>query len=160
MTLAVVTRAFSFMAHRFDGHAHGIALQEGKDRYFTGVPCANGHVCERRTKDRKCVECERARSRRRVAEWTARNRERKKATNCAAQARRDAAKAQRTPPWVDLDALRQFYRNRPAGHHVDHIVPLRAENVSGLHVPWNLQYLPAHENLSKQAKFQCGVAQR
>jgi len=32
-------------------------------RYFTGEPCKHGHVCERRTIDRKCVACgdERAR---------------------------------------------------------------------------------------------------
>lgn len=60
---------------------------------------------------------------------------------------------ERTPAWADQNSIRNIYLNCPEGYHVDHIVPLRGALVSGLHVPENLQYLPAEENLQKGNKF-------
>jgi hypothetical protein len=65
---------------------------------------------------------------------------------------RKLAQIQRTPSWLTLAQRRQiqhFYKTCPAGFHVDHIVPLRGKVVSGLHVPWNLQCLPAALNQRK-----------
>lgn len=35
------------------------------------------------------------------------------------------------------------------GLSVDHIMPLKGVNFSGLHVPWNLQLMPLSENIRK-----------
>jgi hypothetical protein len=69
-------------------------------------------------------------------------------------ATRHAATIKRLPKWADKEAIKQFYKNRPPHNHVDHIVPLKGERVSGLHVEYNLQYLPALENIKKGNKFE------
>lgn len=67
-----------------------------------------------------------------------------------------ADKLKRTPKWLtplDKIKIKEMYKNCPIGYHVDHIVPLKGKNVSGLHVPYNLQYLPIKVNLKKSNKF-------
>ena len=57
-----------------------------------------------------------------------------------------------TPPWItaeQIKEMRRIYLCCPIGYHVDHIVPLVGGIVCGLHVPWNLQYLPDKCNLVK-----------
>lgn len=71
----------------------------------------------------------------------------------AKAAKRRTSVLNRTPPWVNFQEIESIYLWCPEGYHVDHIVPLQGELVSGLHVPWNLQYLPATTNLSKGNKW-------
>ncbi len=71
------------------------------------------------------------------------------------EALRRARKLQATPKWlskVQLEEIKAIYRNCPVGFHVDHIMPLKGKDLSGLHVPWNLQYLPGIVNKMKSNK--------
>jgi len=77
----------------------------------------------------------------------------------AKSAERRAMKMQRTPTWLTADdfaAIKAIYaeateKTTATGvcWHVDHIVPLLGKNVSGLHVPWNLQIITGSENSRK-----------
>jgi hypothetical protein len=108
-----------------------------------------------------CLKC----NYQRVKDWRARGKR-----NSAAESKRyydkypwkgvakiaayNARKKQACPSWTDLDVIEKIYAGCPDGHDVDHIVPLKGEVVCGLHVPWNLQYLPLGENRRKKNKFE------
>lgn len=77
--------------------------------------------------------------------------------------KRQAAKLQRTPAWtdsVDIFEMECIYaycsslRRIGLKYEVDHIVPLQGKNVSGLHVPSNLQVITEKENRSKQNRME------
>jgi hypothetical protein len=67
--------------------------------------------------------------------------------------KRRSDKLNRTPNWESYSKIVEFYHNCPEGMTVDHIIPLKGKNVSGLNVSWNLQYLTPHENFSKINSF-------
>lgn len=62
-------------------------------------------------------------------------------------------RSRRNVPWADLDKIKEVYKNCPSGMHVDHVIPLKGELVSGLHVHNNLQYLTPEENIRKSNSF-------
>jgi hypothetical protein len=76
--------------------------------------------------------------------------------------KRRCAELKRTPAWLtenDRWMIEQAYelsvlRTKLFGFswHVDHVIPLQGKYVSGLHVPTNLQVIPATENLRKANK--------
>lgn len=83
------------------------------------------------------------------ANWIANNKEKHLAYFAEYEARKRVLKKEVTPVWANRKAILEFYENCPEGFHVDHIVPLQSKYVSGLHVEFNLQYLPAKDNISK-----------
>ena len=98
-----------------------------------------------------------------VRKWREKNKVYYKSYMAIVANNRRLAKIKRTPPWLteeDHWMIEQAYelaqiRKNLFGFnwHVDHIVPLQGKTVSGLHVPWNIQVIPAKENLSKSNKF-------
>ena len=78
----------------------------------------------------------------------------------AKKARRKARKLCATPPWIDHAAIARIYKKSSQltaqngiQYHVDHIVPLQGDEVSGLHVHTNLRIVPAHINNKKGNRF-------
>jgi 5-methylcytosine-specific restriction endonuclease McrA len=63
-------------------------------------------------------------------------------------------RAKRSVIWADLTKIKEMYANCPKGLHVDHIIPLKGELVSGLHVHNNLQYLSPEDNMQKGNRFE------
>ena len=152
------------------------AVKRGLKFYFTGKSCKNGHIAKRIIDQRICYECikeNRDVLNKRAKLWRINNPEKSKAIsskwaknnpkNCVKRvAKRNAAKLQRIPPWIDLtqkaeiDSIYEYcsaLRACGLNYHVDHIVPIQGKTVSGLHVPWNLQVIPAKENIIKSNNF-------
>ena len=69
-----------------------------------------------------------------------------------------ARKLNATPRWLndeDREKIRNIYQEAErTGLTVDHIYPLKGKTVCGLHVPRNLQLLPAGENSKKGNKME------
>lgn len=91
--------------------------------------------------------------------WDKLNRDKKRSHG----AKYRAKKLQRTPKWLtegDWIEINRMYslaheKTYITGikHEVDHIIPLQGKNISGLHVPSNLQILTKSKNSSKRNGF-------
>jgi hypothetical protein len=100
-----------------------------------------------------------------IAAWAKANRPKRNVSD----SKRRAAELNATPCWLTVEDWRlieDFYiqahyltDSMKIKYHVDHIVPLQGKIVCGLHVPWNLQVIPASQNIGKRNKLQLPVEQ-
>ena len=73
-----------------------------------------------------------------------------------------AKKMERTPLWADMNEIQKMYRLAhilteasfsDTEYHVDHVIPLQGDIVSGLHTHINMQVLTADANRRKWNRY-------
>lgn len=129
--------------------------------YWSKVPCKHNHQCPRKFKNHACIECIKLKRRRLYK--PKRTPQQRQLISDRTRANKWAKKVMElrsTPYWVDVEALKEIYLKRLAAeratgelYHIDHIIPKNNPLVSGLTVPWNLQVLPAKQNMKKGNSF-------
>ncbi len=147
----------SLPATRAEARALGILY------YQASSECWRGHISLRYTSNGMCIACAK------IVSAEAEMRRKKRVAQQQAEARKALPKRLReillktkpylfqrqarieraAPKWVDRAELKRIYDECPEGYEVDHIYPIAGKNASGLHVPWNLQYLSHAENMKK-----------
>ena len=83
--------------------------------------------------------------------------------NALCAARKKVVK-QRTPAWLtSFDKLKircmyqlaaMYTRENEEAWHVDHVIPLQGQQISGLHVPSNLRVIRGLENIKKKNRYE------
>lgn len=145
-------------------YIYGTGAPKRKDGTFTEIWLTQEAFDKRRAQSVKTTQ-----------EWRANNPEKSKQSGTvwrqnnphklnSYNGKRRAAKLLRTPKWLtadDLFMIEEAYhlaklRTELTGisWHVDHILPLQGRKVSGLHVPANLQVIPATINLKKSNRHE------
>lgn len=108
------------------------------------------------------VQAWRDRNPEKAAESSRKTRAKHAARVLANKAKYRAVKLQATPTWLNkahwfemscVYVYRDALKRAGFDYEVDHIVPLRGKNVSGLHVPENLQVILATQNRLKNNRY-------
>lgn len=120
--------------------------------------CAAEKVQKRRDAGKVIIDREVAKQRSRL--WRKNNPGHRNALKAAYK----SAKVGATPVWLSdehkqtivgfYDLARDCSVVTGEQYQVDHIIPIRGKNVCGLHVPWNLQVLPASINRRKSNSYE------
>lgn len=123
-----------------------ISAQTRGDTFFQGSPCSKGHT-ERYVCNNSCRQC--ATEQRKVSNLKNHPIRANRVKN-ASILRGD----KRCEKWLASIYREARIATKQTGVtiQVDHIIPLKAEGVCGLHVPWNLQLVTQSHNCSKRNK--------
>ncbi len=125
-------------------------------KYFTGQPCGNGHLAPRKTVSGQCDICAADRRASRYFRLKAEQPPRPARKHCdrGVAELRASVKGEEELTALVLSEARKLtaIRREQTGiaWHIDHMIPLLAEKVSGLHIWSNFQVIPAAMNRSKK----------
>jgi hypothetical protein len=124
------------------------AAKKNGDMYYLGTPCYRCENTKRYACNRSCAFC------------SVESRQKSNAKNNGVRHKRINQANVYRDDVVIQNQIRAIYasvKNMASTFqtkvHVDHIVPLKAKNACGLHVPWNLMVTSAKYNQSKQARI-------
>lgn len=119
------------------------AKEKGLSTYFTGVPCKNGHICERYVSNATCKECAYLT----MTQWRKDpdNKEIYNEYHSQYNGRKRLSIKRATPSWADQHAIRKVYDERERLEksmnmplEIIHDIPLKGRIVCGLHVDYNI----------------------
>lgn len=125
--------------------------------------CKNCVNLAHRKGPRKKMSLEEAKNRQRLASKKYNATKERKAKQAFYESNRRALKLKATPKWLSayqLQHIEIYYQlaqllteKFSIQMDVDHIIPLKGKNVSGLHVPWNMQIMCHSENVKKNNRL-------